>query len=254
MIARWILCLTAFLVFSSPHNLGAQDKQGFVFEGWMLRIDQPLSGHTSAEESMWGGPAPPSPEQKRALTWFTEASFELGENHLEVHDGVWTWNGEPFLSPEDLKTGASDCVQMVQLPGITLVEGIHNSFEIESNQRLEYFEHKEGDLYELKRLDEPTGLRLSIMAESTGPETIHIPQIKVSMRVVEDRQPLPGCSLRVGLPILSSREYSADLNVTEDEPFGLILNPGRGQSLLMVRIRLSRAKPINPPAPKDEKP
>jgi hypothetical protein len=240
----------------------------------IFRVTGTLSGDTSLEEDVWAGSEPPGAELKKAVTIFTRGHFRLGENVLEMKESGWLWNGAPlesdsslkdissegqltlkgkpsvsvkdndtFISAEKMEYVASENesespIRLISAPKILVRSGDAAELQIISKQKIEYFEQREDGLFELKKLQEPTGLKMGIRAEREGQNKIRIKYLTFSLRSVEEREPIPNVTLPVGRPILQSREYKVDIEVTPGKDYGFLLHPGQGQGVLIIRLRL----------------
>jgi hypothetical protein len=240
----------------------------------IFRVMGTLSSDTSLDAEFWAGSEPPGAELTKALTLFTHGRFRLGEDVLEIKESGWFWNGDAlefdsslnnisseshlilqgnpsvsvkddgtFISADKMKYVASERetespVRLIAAPKILVRSGEAAELQIISQQKIEYFEQREDGLFELRKLQEPTGLKIEIRAESEGQKKIRINPLTFSLRSVEEREPIPAVTLPVGRPILQAREYKVDIRVTSGKDYGFILHPGHGQGVLIIRLRL----------------
>lgn len=260
------------VVLISPIQASGEEAISIQFQ--IFRVMGTLSGDTSLDEEFWAGSEAPGAKLTKALTVFTHGHFRLGENVLEITKNGWFWNGatlefdsslkdistegqvtlkgkpsvsvkgdRTFISAEKIECVTSEKesespIRLIAAPNILVRSGDAAELQITSKQRIEYFEKREDGLFELKHIQEPTGLKIEIRAESEGQNKIRIKYLTFSLRSVEEREPIPSVTLPVGPPILESREFKVDIEVTPGKDYGFILHPGQGQGVLIIRLRL----------------
>lgn len=168
----------------------------------------------------------------RMLTLFDRGSLRLEDERLDVGEDGWRWGEKGATRP------AGDCVETVTAPKVMFRSGEKAEIRIESRQKMEFFERLEEDLFRHKTFEEPTGMTLSVRAKWIDGDRIHVENMGFTFRVVAERKPLPGVSLAVGPPILRTRKFQTELNVSPGTDYGILVHPGAGESLLILRFRL----------------
>ena len=245
---RLSLLFVLFGLSALPGAATAADKKDvqFNFEGRLYRIEGRLSGETSLDENIWAGKEPPSLEQKKSLTPFTSAEFQVGKDRFEIGDKGWFWDG---ASMDDRTTrtqalwDSTNSISLMTAPRIRVRNGEVAEIRVESVQKLEYFERRSDDLFELKRMSEPTGLGILMILTLEKDGRIRL-NLEIVLRSVEKREPVPGVTLQVGRPILQTREHKAELLVRPGKEYGILLHAGdEGQGVLIFRLQLGIAEP-----------
>jgi len=233
-----------------PGAVGAVDKDKndvrFVGEYRLYRVLERLSGETSLDENIWAGKEAPSLEQKKSLTPFTSAKFQLGKNRFEIGDKGWFWDGASMDDRTTRTQALWDSINSIALMSASRVRvpnGKAVNIQVGSLQKLEYFEQRGDGFFELKRLDKPTGLDILMILTLEKDGRIRL-NLEIVLRSVEKREPVPGVTLQVGRPILQSREHKAELLVRPGKEYGILLHAGdEGQGVLIFRLQLGIAKP-----------
>lgn len=229
--------LMFLVVLISP--IQASGEETIAIQCQIFRVMGTLSGDTSLDGDIWAGGEAAGAKLTKALTLFTHGHFRLGEDVLEITKNGWFWNGAclDFGRAEEMGMPENQ-IQVIASPAILIESSESATIFISSNQKLEYFEKREDGLFELKHIQGPTGLKIEIRAESEGQNKIRIKYLTFSLRSVEEREPIPNVTLPVGRPILESREFKVDIEVTPGKDYGFILHPGQGQGVLIIRLRL----------------
>jgi len=244
-----------FCLCALPDAGTAADKKDVQFEAEyrLYRILDHLSGETSLDENIWAGKEPPSLEQKKSLTPFTSARFQLGKNRFEIGDKGWFWNGanmDDRTSQTQALWDSTNSISLMIAPRIRVLNGEVAVIAVESVRKLEYFERRSDGLFELKGMYEPTGLDIKTTPTLENDGRIRL-NLEIVLRSVEKREPIPGVTLQVGRPILQMREHKAELLVRPGKEYGILLHAGDdGQGVLIFRLQLGIAKPA---AGRDEK-
>ena len=243
---RLSLLLILFGLSTLPSAAADKKDVQFDFEGRLYRVEGRLSGETALDENIWTGKEPADLEQKKSLTLFTSAKFQLGEDHFEIGDKGWFWNGANMDDRTSRTQALWDSINSIVLmaaPRIRVLNGEVAVIAVESVRKLEYFERRSDGLFELKGMYEPTGLDIKapLTLEKDGRIRLNL---EIVLRSVEKREPVPGVTLQVGRPILQMREHKAELLVRPGKEYGILLHAGdEGQGVLIFRLRLEMAKP-----------
>ena len=243
--------------------------QLFRFQGY-------LSADTRLDEEIIAGSKLPDPKLKQIMTFFTHGQFRLGEDQLITTDKEWTWNGAPLENGSEIlskfsldssvtatgnptisvkdknvrikadkiedqsqpyKEKKESALHLIAAPQILVRNRDKANIQILSNQRLEYFEKREDGFFELRESQEPTGLSIEITAQKEDKGKILLSPMTLSLRWVQKREAIPGLTLQVGKPILETTDYPMDIRITPGKFYGILLHPGDGQGILILRLK-----------------
>ena len=241
MIRRLTLLVISLSLCLVP-LVGAAETKSVYIRCQIFRVMGNMSAETSLENGVWAHEEPPDVESKQALTLFTGGRFQLGDDLLESNDKGWLWNGTPltFDAATEVLLQA-DQIRLISAPTILTKVGQLVAVSVSPTQGIEYFERRDDGLFELKKLQEPTELSIEMQLEEAGSDRVkqvHLANVTFSLRSVEKREPIPELTLPVGRPILQTREYSAEIRIVKGRDYGFVLNPGAGQGVLIVRLRV----------------
>jgi hypothetical protein len=224
------------------------ESEQFLIEFQVFRIESILSGDASLDEEFWAGAKPMEADLKKAITLFTTGRFKLGESLLEMDTKGWRWNGTPLpFSGTDV---ISSPTARLNLPGnqilgfgepvsprIVVVSGETSSFNYEDARGIEYLERRSDGLFDLKQSAESTGFGIKTSARREKDGRLSLSDLTFSLRSVEKRKSIPGVTLQIGEPLLQTRKYTLDLQVSSGKEYGVLLHPGDGPGLLLIRLR-----------------
>jgi hypothetical protein len=128
---------------------------------------------------------------------------------------------------------------VIARPSIVLAAGQTGEISITSDQSLEYFEpaRNQPDTFELKRLQEPTGVKVKLRAQRVDDLTIHLETLNVSLRLVEARKPLAGTALNIGEPTIIARDIDTSLTMQVRRIYYMPFEIGGGQGTLLIQLR-----------------
>ncbi len=230
-----------------PPALGEDAGPAGMVRFQMFRVPGALSGETSLDEEVWRKDPKPDPAAKRALTFFTGAKFRLGKDRFDAGPAGWLWNGVPLAFDETESVALPvDKIRQIEcfavaagLPHGGAVDNI-SGVEIESSQALQYFEKRSDGAFDLKSLNESTGLNVRVHWADPAPKAVrlHPEGLTIGLRVVEKRETIPGVRLPVGKPVLKTEEHHADVRLGSGKDYGILLSPGQGQGVLIIRLRV----------------
>ena len=110
--------------------------------------------------------------------------------------------------------------------------------DIESQQPIPYFDRREDGLFELKEVHLPVGLVVEIRAEDKGKDVFLISDLKLLLRWVSKREPIPGVNLPIGRPILQEQDYWLRLFVRESKNYGILLRPEDNSGAIIIRMEI----------------
>lgn len=217
----------------------ATDQQQFLLELAVYRVRGNISVKTLTVESV-----PPKVEGEKAglmagpLVFVAPTNFTIAGMELRADENGWTWDGKK-QPPSDTRVTR---VEIIASPRVMVCS--NNSFEISvgSQQPLEYFEKRPDGLFELKRLDEETGLTIKANVAEGDRDRIILRDLTIRLRSIEGREPIEGVSLDVGQPIVGVRELLTTIAVHPGRDFGILLGPKASGSLL-VRAKVT---PVGP--------
>ena len=214
----------------------SSDQEQFLLELAVYRVRGNISVKTLTVESV-----PPKVEGERAglmagsLVFVAPTNFTIAGMELRADENGWTWDGKK-QPPSDTR------VEIIASPRVMVCS--NNSFEISvgSQQPLEYLEKRPDGLFELKRLDEETGLTIKANVAEGDRDNIILRDLTIWLRSIEGREPIEGVSLDVGRPIVGLRELLTTIAVHPGRDFGILLGPKASGSLL-VRAKVT---PVGP--------
>jgi hypothetical protein len=198
------------------------------FEATRLQI-HPLPPDTVAEEN--------AGSTKGSLLLFTAAKLRLGGVSLVADATGWRWSGK------DLPPQGSG-IERIASPKIMVLVGQAFQLEIGSREPIEYFERRADGLFEFRKSDEVTGLKLSCTVEKGKDECLILRDLTIKLASIENRVPIEGVSLDVGQPIVRTQESVFTVAIKLDECQGMLLRSERYGSLL-IRLRVSSVQPDN---------
>lgn len=235
--------LAICLLLSAVSHTGAAEKEQFQIQSQMFWVRGSLSGETALDEEIWAGKRPQYLDIQKTLSYFTSARFQVGGDRLVINENGWLWNDKKFNDPGTQWTIPSSAAShALVVPRISVLDGEIANITMQSDQEIEYFEQSSPDTFKLRKLKEPTGLRIVLRPEREREDRIRLSELTLSIRVVEKREPIPGVTLQVGRPILQTREYrAAPIRVRPAKDYGILLSLGRDQGVLIFRFRVGPA-------------
>lgn len=229
MRIRNIVFQATILVFIFASLASAQED--ILISLQVLRVLSDISGDTSLEQDIFSGNVKPGDSLKlRELSYFTKANLKVGDSTLGIKDGAFFFNAEHDQRERDARS-----VEVVATPRIIVKDGQEAKLMISAPQNLEYFERRQDGLYELKKVEEPVGLEISLKAHVEG-KSVRLSELTFDLRSVEKRIPLEGASLDVGVPVISARTFEANLRIDAQRDYGIMFKPD-GQGVLLVLLR-----------------
>lgn len=238
------LILSLFLVFLSiaagfPARGSQPAPQPIMVSFEIYRVLGNIDGDTSLTDDIWEGKTPKN-EGAKAFSFFTICKLsDVGGHKLTVDDKGWHWDPPVRRTEESGKAPSNDKVMLITSPKLVLNSGETAAISLGSDQALEYFAAKGQGLYELKKMQTPAiGLSIKTLAQKESNGRIHLENMTITSRLVETRKPLEGTTLNVGEPVVSIREYKADIHLKPAKDYGFILLTSDGQGMLLVRLRV----------------
>ena len=229
-----MLCVIVFMAcpaHARPRNQIQVQCQFFRFSG-------SLPGKTSVDEPIWTTDDTPE-KLKNKVTVFSRGSFKLGKDKLEFKDGTCFWNKTeiPIAGPQKVKL-PEEKIHLVYSPAIEMYEHSKGSVEIQSKQPIQYFEKRDDGLFELKKMELPTGMNIVIEAkEEEDKGYILLADMVMTMRSIESRERIEGVNLSVGQPVLGEQKYVFFFRVRPGKDYGILITPQQGQGGLLIRLR-----------------
>ncbi len=235
-------------------SASASGTQQYLLDAQIFRIDGPFKGDLSkarmtvSETEVLDSNAPSKEDLGRILTFFTEGTLRIGDDTLEVKKEGWLWKGIlpiPFGAGLDQAAGMlGKNVSLIASPRLVTLAGMAGTISITSQQRIQYFERVEDDMYRLKYFSGETGLTLSTSVEPAGPGKLMLRDFTFEQRIVEERKPVEGVSLNVGEPILRARTIRATLEIETGVSVGILAHPKGSDGLLLIRVHV---EPVRDP-------
>jgi hypothetical protein len=230
------------LLWTAVALCAAADNEPYEIHSQVFWVRGSLAGEATLGEEIWAGDRSRYRDLQKVLTFFTTAQFQVGDDRLVIDDKGWFWNGKKFNDNETEWTLPSEVAHALVVPPIEVLEGKTANITMQSDQEIEYFEKQTADTFTLKKLSEPTGLKIAIRPEKQENGRILLSELNISLRVIEKREPIPGVGLPVGRPILETRDYAAaPIAVRPGKDYGILLNLGQSQGVLIFRFRIQPA-------------
>ncbi len=224
------------------------DEQQFLLELAVYRVRGNISVKTLTVESV-----PPKVEREKAglmagpLVFVAPTNCTIAGMEFRADENGWTWDGKK-QPPSNAR------VEIIACPRVLVC--LNNSFGVSvvSQQPLEYFEKRPDGLFELKRLDEETGLTIKANVAEKDREHIILRDLTIRLRSIEAREPIEGVSLDVGRPSVGLREFLTTIAVHPGGDFGILLGP-KAYGSLLVRAKITRySRKITPLKSKPSRP
>lgn len=246
-VGRCVLASFIVVLLTSSRVVGAAPSETIRIRCQIFRVNGALSGDASGVDEIWAGDKPPGPDVRKTLTLFTEGRFKLAKDELRAERKGWTWNGTAIAWDGNQKAELpEDRISLIAPAPISVsASGQKAAIEINSDQKIQYFEKRDDGLFELKELDATTGLKIEMFVKAEKSGKIRLSDIVFQLRLVVERVAIPGVSLQVGRPVLKTKEYRVDLRLSPNEDCGILVHPGEGQGVLLVRLRAEREAPQN---------
>lgn len=234
---RCILIIIILFLQIIPAAIAAK-QEAILLKCQIFRVMTNISGDTTLQEDIWADEDSPKVELKKAMSFLTAAKLTLGDNNFEVNDKGWFWNGKVIdFGPSEESSLPEDQIKIISSTNMMTNSGEMATIEISSKQKIQYFEKQEDGLFKLKEFEEPTQLRIESKAEKIDEKMIRISDLKFSLRLIKDREPIEGVNLPVGRPIIQSRDYTMNFKVVPGKDYGIIFHPGDGQGVLIIRLQ-----------------
>lgn len=235
---KLFILVVLLLILNLPSFAGEKGK--IRFQCQIFRIMNDIRGETSLEKKVWTTKDPPE-ALKNIVTVFDKGNFKLGGHSLELNSKGLFWdNKEIYLNSKGNNVFPNDLIWEVASPEIILKNKSQMSLKVNSKQPLQYFTKFRDNLYELKKVQLPTGVDLDLWAELEGKDRILLTDLVLTLKFVAKREDIEGTDLRVGYPILESKKYTFYFRVKSRKDYGILIKPVRGQGVLFIRFRATR--------------
>lgn len=232
LIGVTCVCLT---VSARAGTIGRQVR----YECQIFRIAGEFRSDTSLDKNIWAGDKKAWEKIRKSVTLFDEGTFRLGSDKLEINRKGCHWNGRKLSFEEGYKMKLpEEKIKMIYSPNILTRTGELVKMDIESRQPFPYFVRREDGLFELKEVRLPVGLVVEIRAEDKGKDVFLISDLKLLLRWVSKREPIPGVNLPIGRPILQEQDYWLRLFVRESKSYGILLRPEGNSGAIIIRIEI----------------
>ena len=169
---------------------------------------------------------------KPSTTVSTE-DFEWGDLRLHIEGDTLEWNGNPE-PPDDPR------VELTANPKIRTFAGNKSTLSI-GQDGIGYFEPTgTGDppLFVYKTIDQPVGLELEVLVSETSRQGSVYVELNYSSSAVIGREELPGVSLNVGMPQISTYAFQTRVRTELNNWMGLGGSEG-GQAALLTLLKVS---------------
>ena len=127
--------------------------------------------------------------------------------------------------------------EVLTSPRIQMNVGQTGAISIGSDQDLEYFVPSGRGLYELKHVQQPTGVNVKLTVQKDADGGIFVEKMTVSLKLVASRKPLTGTSLNVGEPVILKKDVDTSLHMKPGQDYSLPFTLGEGQGSLVIKLR-----------------
>ena len=137
---------------------------------------------------------------EKPSTKVSTTDFEWGDLRLHIEGDTLEWNGNP-QPPDDPR------IELTANPKIKTIEGKKSTLFI-GQEGIGYFEPTgTGDppLFVYKTIEQPVGLKLEVVVSEKSKQGSVYVDLNYSSSAVIRREKLPGISLNVGLPLISTQ-------------------------------------------------
>lgn len=209
------------------------------YECQIFRIAGDFRSDTSLDKGIWAGDKKAWEKIRKSVTLFDTGTFRLGSDKLEINRKGCHWNGQKLTFEEGYKKKLpEDKIKMIHSPNLLRKTGELVKMDIESRQPFPYFVKREDGLFELKEIRLPVGLVVEIRAEDKGRDVFLISDLKLQLRWVSKREPIPGVNLPIGRPILQEQDYWLRLFIRESKNYGILLRPEGSSGAIIIRMEV----------------
>lgn len=237
MKACFILTLLVTTFAFSSHLHADDPPIRYAFQ--VFQLGGGFSQKTSLKNKIWRASDKTWDRMKDEVVLFDTAEFRHGKDKLIFRSDTCRWNGRMLTFEEGQKADLPDKkIKLISSPYVKRKEKELVKLKIKSEQPYHYMESQGKDLYKLKEIEMPTGLDIEIRAHKARKDVYDIDHLKLTLRVVNDREAAKETTLPVGKPILKKSEYSLRLRVDEYDSYGILLQPKGTDSKIIIRFEI----------------
>ena len=155
----------------------------------------------------------------------------VADVHLKADARGWTWRSDQSEPNSDRITTLASPKMMAYLSG-------NLRLSMESPLPVEYFLRRDDGLFELKKLDESTGISFDFTIDKGENDRILLRNFTLTIKTVEKRKPIEGVTLDVGEPIINAQTFTIEAALKDGEDYGIMI-PTQGIGTLLMKISVA---------------
>jgi hypothetical protein len=163
------------------------------------------------------------------FVFFVLSNVRVAGVLLRANENGWTWDGQD-------RPPSNGRVETLAAPKVMVLPPNSFVIEISPNEPVQYFEKRPDGTFELKSLQEKTGLSLSGTVEKGATGRIVLRNLTLRFRSIGKRKPIEGVGLDVGEPIFEQREFKTTIAVKSGREYGMLI-AGGGYGSLILRLK-----------------
>lgn len=237
MIARSLLILLA-ICLTLP-RVSQADERPIRYAFQVFQLNSGFSQKTSLKKKIWKASDKTWNKMKDEVVLFDFGEFHNGKDKLVFRRNSCHWNDKMLTFEEGHKAKLpEDKIKLIYSPYVTRKEKELVRFKIKSEQPYQYMEPQGDGVYKLKEIKLPTGLDIDIRAHTSRKHVYDVDHLKLSLRIVSERESVKGTNLPVGKPVLHESEYKLALRVGDFDSYGIILQPKGTESKIIIRFEI----------------
>jgi len=205
-------------------------KEAYEVRIQVYRLFGDIAGETSLTDYIWGSMDKTSTGATQGrITFFTLANLKIGDVQFKADESGWTWDGLTTV-PVGRK------VEMIAAPRVMVGADAPFTLMVGTDQPIEYFVRTSGELFQLKKSYEETGLKITGSVRKGAEGRVALSDLKIALRSIGKRAPIEGVALDVGAPIIQAQDYAISVAVQPDRAYGMLVRT-EGYGSLLVRVQ-----------------
>lgn len=186
------------------------------------------------DENIWNGSEEAWKKIRRDIELFDEGEYRFGSDRLEIEEDGCYWNDRKIPYEEELAIPLPDrYIRRIFSPVVNLKENELSTIKISTQQTFEYLERRPDGLFEVRTVDLPTGVDLTVRAKERDDKAV-LDVMNIVIHAVTEREAVEGTSLEVGKPVLKNSEYRLSLKVKFNRTYGILVHLENNQGYLMI--------------------
>ena len=223
-----VILFILYVLLSSSSFVGRTDDEGkmrfrfqiFILTGSLLE----LSDADEIFEEVWNGDDDQLKLLKKNIQIFDAGYFRFGSDKLRIRKDGMYWNNQIVPFEENLSFPfPTNQIHRIYSPIVFLDQNELSTIKIDAQQSYQYFTKREDALFELKELELPTGLEITVRPKERE-DRARLDNMKISIRSVSNRDVISGVSLDVGKPILTTQEYDIRLKTEFNKMYAILFH------------------------------